>query len=165
MDKQYALDADVLISASRGFYAFDIAPAFWRQLAVNGKDRLILVDRVCQVIYAAEDQLSEWLKTNEGAFTIKSSQDDKVIETYSRIMAAVEVNPVYYGSAKAAFAGTAESWLCAHALAHGHVVVTQERYEPQSRNEVTIPNICREFSIEYVNLFQLMRLLGIRFET
>jgi len=30
---------------------------------------------------------------------------------------------------------------------------------------VTIPNICREFSIEYVNLFQLMRLLGIRFET
>ena len=89
MDKQYALDADVLISASRGFYAFDIAPAFWRQLAVNGKDRLILVDRVCQVIYAAEDQLSEWLKTNEGAFTIKSSQDDKVIETYSRIMAAV----------------------------------------------------------------------------
>lgn len=161
MDKQYLLDADLLISASRSFYAFDIASAFWCQLTEKGQGRLILLDRVCREIYAAGDELSEWLKTNEGAFMIKSSQDENVISAYTRIITAVDQNPVYFASTKSAFAGSAESWLCAYALAYGCVIVTQEKHEPHSRNEVTIPNVCREFKLEYLNLFAWMRILGI----
>ena len=131
MDKQYALDADVLISASRGFYAFDIAPAFWRQLAVNGKDRLILVDRVCQVIYAAEDQLSEWLKTNEELSQSKAPKTIRSLKLTPASWRRLRQTPSIT-LRKAAFAGTAESWLCARCQAHGHVVVTQESMNPKA---------------------------------
>jgi len=165
MTKQYVLDADLLISSSRSYYSFEIAPAFWSQLAAKGQDRLILVDKVCHEIYTANDQLSEWLKENERAFVIKSSQDEEVIAAYSKIITAVEESAAYFASAKSAFESTAESWLCAHALAYSYVIVTQEIFEPNSKNEVTIPNICREFELEYVNLFQMMTIIGIKFET
>lgn len=164
MNKQYVLDADLLINASRNYYAFDIAPAFWSQLVAKGRGRAIFVDKVCSEICKAGDQLSEWFQANAAAFAVKSSEDAEVTAAYSRIITAVEGNTTYFASAKAAFANSAESWLCAHALAYGYTVVTQEAFEPKSRHEVTVPNVCREFDLEYLDLFQLIRVLGIRFE-
>ncbi|NLJ80803.1 MAG: DUF4411 family protein [Firmicutes bacterium] len=46
MDKKYAIDANILISAHRLYYPFDVAPAFWRQLTEKGSGNIVLVDRI-----------------------------------------------------------------------------------------------------------------------
>lgn len=44
---KYVLDANVFIEAARRYYAFDLAPAFWRALikhAIQG--RVLSIDRI-----------------------------------------------------------------------------------------------------------------------
>lgn len=113
----------------------------------KGSEKIILVDAVRDEIYKNEDRLTEWLKENEKSFIIGSSEDEKVIETYTKVITTIELSTRYYASAKAYFAGNADSWLCAHALAHGYTIVTQEKYEPNSKKIVKIPNVCKKFAI------------------
>ncbi len=68
MDRQYALDANVLISSNR----------------------IVLVDKVRDEIYRNEDQLSQWLKTAEASFIIKDSEDKDILPNYSKIIASVQ---------------------------------------------------------------------------
>lgn len=164
MDKQYAIDADVFISASRLYYPFDIAPAFWRQLVEKGSNKIVLIDKIKDEILRNEDQLSEWLQENSSSFLIRTSMDPKVIESYRRIISFVSESSHYRQIAKFEFAEAADSWLCAHASAYSYVIVTEERYEPNSRKRVKIPNVCKEFAIDYINRIQFIRELGIKFE-
>lgn len=161
--KFFVIDANTLISSYRKYYSFDFAPAFWDQLIENGGSRIILVDKIRDEIYRNEDLLSEWLKANETSFMVKTSEDNKVIECYSKIITAVNQNEKYKASAKSAFASDPDSWLCAHALAYKYVVVTEETYDPNRRNKVKIPNVCREFDIEYIDLVGFIREIGIKF--
>ena len=95
MDKMYAIDANILITASRRIYPFDIAPAFWRQLIAKGSDRLILVDRVRDEILRNEDQLAKWLKENANLMSLRLSADLNVVQSYRRIVNSVVENPQY----------------------------------------------------------------------
>ena len=40
--------------------------------------------------------------------------------------------------------------------------MTLEKYDDDIRRRVKIPNVCREFGIEYIDLLQFMREVGIR---
>ncbi len=51
MGRKYAIDANIFISASRLYYPFDVAPAFWKQLLEKGADKVILIDRICDEIF------------------------------------------------------------------------------------------------------------------
>lgn len=163
MDKKYALDANTFISASRSYYTFDIAPSFWNQLKEKGNNSIVLIDRIRDEIYRNEDQLSLWLKQSESSFTIKQSSDENVIHNYSKIITNIQSDKQYTEYAKAEFARVGDSWLCAHALTYDYIVVTQESYEPNIKKRVKIPNVCREFNISYIDLFQFMKEIGIRF--
>lgn len=163
MGRKYAVDANILISCSRSIYPFDVAPAFWRQLIDNGQGRIILVDKIRDEILPSDDRLSRWLKENENFFVKKSSADPRVFESYSKIITSIKANNQYKESAKADFAESADSWLCAHASAYYYVIVTQEVYEPNVKRIVKIPNVCVEFDIAHLNLLQFVRELGIRF--
>lgn len=46
MDRKYAIDSNMLISSSRNFYSFEIAPSFWRQLIEKGHNKIIIVDKM-----------------------------------------------------------------------------------------------------------------------
>ncbi len=164
MNDKYALDANILISSSRLFYPFDVAPAFWRQLAEKAPNRIILVDRIKDEILRNEDVLTNWLRKNMDLFVNRASSDMNVIDSYRRIISYVNGNLRYKESAKSSFAESADSWLCAHALAYFYVVVTEEIYEPNIRKEIKIPNVCREFNIRCINRLQFIRKMGIRFE-
>lgn len=164
MVKKYAIDSNIFISASRLYYPFDVAPAFWSQLVVRGSNRLVIIDRIKDEILKNEDQLSEWLKQNSGAFLSSSSGNLDVVENYSRIISSVAKNPQYKEFARVEFANAADSWLCAQAIAYSYIIVTEEKYEPHATNKIKIPNICKEFGIPYINRLQLIRELGIKFE-
>ena len=137
--KFFAIDANTLISSYRKYYSFDFAPTFGDQLIEKGGSRIILVDKIRDEIYRNEDLLSEWLKANETSFMVKTSEDNKVIECYSKIITAVNQNEKYKASTKSAFASDPDSWLCAPALAYKYVVVTEGTYDPNRRNKVKIP--------------------------
>jgi hypothetical protein len=70
--------------------------------------------------------------------------------------------PQYNDEAKKEFADDADGWVIAYAEHNGLVVVTQEVYNPDVKTKVPIPNVCREFNVEYVNTFDMLRELGIK---
>ena len=164
MAEEYAIDANILIAVHRSQYPFDIAPGFWRQLVENGRGKLILIEEVRNEIYDNEDELSSWLKENEGAFKVVSSSNEDVVRNYSDIITNVRENTNYKEVAKSEFARVADSWLCAHALTSGYIIVTLEKFEPNIKKRIKIPNVCEEFNIPYINLLEFMKKIGIRFD-
>ncbi len=58
----YLLDANVLISAARLSYAFDIVPGFWNTLVQQASyGKIISIDRVCDKINRGDDELVTWI--------------------------------------------------------------------------------------------------------
>lgn len=41
--KYYVLDTNVFIEADSRYYAFDLVPAFWDNLVVKAKDKLVML--------------------------------------------------------------------------------------------------------------------------
>ena len=65
--------------------------------------------------------------------------------------------------AKAEFAQVADGWLVAYAKLNNYTVVTREEYSPDIRKKVKIPNVCKEFNVNYVDTFTMLRNLGTAF--
>lgn len=162
MDRKYIIDANILIASSRQWYPFDIMPGFWTQLLEKGEGKLVLLDQVKAEIYRGSDELMDWLKEHEEDFVQKNMNDGSVVAAYGRVIQSVMDEDLYTSAAKADFASVADSWICAHALAKGYIVVTQETFDPNSKRRVKIPNICKEFDIEYINMLQFLREIEMR---
>jgi hypothetical protein len=157
------LDANVFIQAARRYYAFDLAPRFWDSLvqhAANGQLRSI--DRVKQELERGKDDLAEWVESNfNNAFA--STDEDDAIEAFGQIMAWVQAQGQFFDAAKADFASGADGWLVAYAKIKGCIVVTQEVLNPDIKRKVPIPNVCQQFNVPFVDTFEMLRRLGVRF--
>jgi hypothetical protein len=159
----YVLDANVFIEAARRYYAFDLAPTFWGQLehhASNG--RLHSIDRVRDEIELGKDELKTWAARNFHAWFVPTTQDD-VVEAYRDVIAWATAQTRFTDAAKADFARVADGWLVAYAKAKGHVAVTHERPDPNAKARIPLPNACDAFGIRYVDTFDMLRALGVRF--
>jgi len=66
--------------------------------------------------------------------------------------------------AKADFARSADGWLVAYAMTKGGIIVTHERYSKDKLIKVPLPNVCRNFGVQYVDTFKMLRELGIKIE-
>lgn len=62
------------------------------------------------------------------------------------------------------FAREPDAWLIAFAIAKGCTVVTLEKRESHAKRRVPIPNVCEAFGVRYIDTFQLLRELQIRWE-
>jgi hypothetical protein len=61
-------------------------------------------------------------------------------------------------AAQASFTGDhADYQLVAYAHAHGHVVVSHERAEPNRKNRVKIPDACVALGVSYTSPFDMLR--------
>ena len=65
--------------------------------------------------------------------------------------------------AKSKFAAGADGWLIAYAQIHNAVVVTQEVSAPKAKSKVPIPDVCQVFGVDYMNTWEMLRQLGVRF--
>jgi hypothetical protein len=156
------LDANVFISAARDYYAFDIVPKFWEWLEEHARtQRVQSIDRVKEELLKGKDKLADWIK---GSFAeaFAPTGDPDVIAAYSEIVVWAEAQDQFMPAAKAEFAGNADGWLVAYAKTRGMTVVTHEGYFPDVHKRVPIPNVCRAFSVEYVNTYAMLRGLGAR---
>lgn len=162
MRDKYLFDANVFMTAHRQLYPFDLAPGFWEQLVEKASDRIVIIEEIEKEIRKGQDLLVEWYDRECSKFTVLGIPDPEVIQSYRVIINSINTNEQYTPSAKREFASSADSWLCAYGLALGETIVTLEKYDDDIRRRVKIPNVCREFGIEYIDLLQFMREVGIR---
>ncbi|MUG68437.1 DUF4411 family protein [Paenibacillus campinasensis] len=163
----YVLDANVFISAHRGYYDFDLAPSFWRSLESHASQNNIRsIDKIQDEIISSNpknpDRLHLWSAANfKDYFERTDSQD--VIDSYSEIQQWAYSNQQFTASAKDEFARNADAWLIAYTKAKGHTLVTHEAYNPEMRKRILIPVVCRQFNVDYVNTFEMLRSLQVSF--
>lgn len=162
MRDKYLIDASILMTAHRHLYPFDLAPSFWEQLVEKASDRIVIIEAVQKEIRRGKDLLLEWYERECSKFTVLGIPSPEVIVAYRTIINSVSANEQYTPSAKQEFASSADSWLCAYGLAFRKTIVTLEKYDAEIKKKVKIPNVCREFNIEYIALLQFMREIGIR---
>jgi len=159
----YLLDANVFIEAAKGYYAFDIAPHFWQALvteAANGRVRSI--DRIEKEIDDGEDdRLKQWAKDSFHQWFDSTDAED-VIEAYRTIMVWASRHNQFTNAAKAEFAGEPDAWVVAYAIARGCIVVTHEKFNPDVKRRIPIPNVCQAFNVQCIDTFQLLRILGVK---
>lgn len=157
----YLLDTNVLIEASRRYYAFDLCPGFWRWVTgamSNGTVRS--VDAVRAELEAKDDELSAWVK--DGATDLFLSPTQASMVGMARVMGTV--TPKYEKPSVDAFARKADAVLIAHALAHQYTVVTEEGSAPHSTKKIKIPDVCRLLGVACVDTFSLLRSQRAAFE-
>lgn len=162
-DSAYVLDANVFIEAARRYYAFDLAPKFWESLvhhAANGQIKSI--DRVKQELERGKDNLATWVKEHFG-HAFASTDETDILQSFREIMTWVNGQSQFSDAAKADFAKGADGWLVAYAKVKGCMVVTHELPAPDAKRKVPIPNVCQTFDVQFIDTFEMLRTLGVRF--
>lgn len=159
-----SLDASVLIQASRYKYPMDIAPGFWEALAQAGQNGQVLVIRQIaqEEIYPGKDDLADWLRKHE-AELVTDDRDLRTQEALGVVTGAVlERLPAYTDAAVVDFAHCADSWIIAHAIAHGHTVVHEEVTGHRGIRRVKIPDVCDQMKVAHIPTLDLLRRLQVR---
>jgi len=162
----FLLDANIFIQANRQYYSFDICPGFWESLVFhNSGKRLFSIDRVKEELDEGDDddKLKVWATKVMPPNCFISTDDKAIIKRYREIVRWVNQQTQYREGVVADFMSVADGWLVACAKAKEMVLVTHEVYRPEQRNKVPIPNICKAFDVEYVNSFEMLRTLRVRF--
>lgn len=159
---RYVLDTNILITAYRDYYGFDICPGFWDWLLYQHQQgKVVSIDKVRAEI-TGEDRLARWVAHSVPATMFDSTADQSVADVYADMMRWVYKGDFTNG-AKAEFASKADSWVMAYAKARNDIVVTLEKHRPEAKKRVPMPNVCEAFGIEYADTFAMLRVLGAGF--
>ena len=168
IDTAFLVDANSLITPYRGYYPFDLAPKFWKDLEekiTNGS--IVVLDKVYDELYAGGDELSDWL-SNIDSSTRETHKTPEIISKYGEVLANIQTSGLYTQKALAEWSGNriADPWIVAYAAVNSLTVVTFEvananlnKQFPSSHPK--IPDICKAFGVTYLNLFEMMRALAI----
>ena len=100
-----------------------------------------------------DDPLKVWAKLNRQHFV---DRDLHVVGCYQPVMDWAQAQN-YTPSAISEFQSVADSWIVAHALANGWVVVTHEKSAPRSKKRIKIPDVCAALGVECLNPFTMLR--------
>lgn len=158
----YILDANVFIQASNEYYPLDLVPGFWDTLTVKAESGVIgSIDLIRKELEREEDQLWSWVR-DEFHSAFHSTQDPDVLAAYREVITWATRHEQFFDYAKREFAEVADAWLVAYALAKECTVVTQEKLAPDMKRKIQIPNVCVAFGVTYMDTFQLLRALDVR---
>lgn len=162
MSKGYVLDANPFIEGKNRYYAFDICPGFWSSLVtLHQAKQVFSIDRIRDEL--EDDELREWIETRTPDTFFKKTQDQAVVDAFQDMVNWVYSENQFATAAKMEFASVADGWVMAYASVNDLIVVTHEEYAPDAKRKVPMPNVCLEFGIEYVDTFQMLRNLGVKF--
>ena len=155
----YVLDTNVFIDAANAYYAFDLAPGYWDFLVqLFDSHHAVSIKSVYDELGEAGDgdPLKDWARANKQHFV---APDSRVVACYQRVIAWAKNN--YDSPAVIEFQRVADSWIVAHALANGWVVVTPEKSAPRSKRRIKIPDACAALGVECLNPFMMLRDMGM----
>lgn len=157
---KYCLDANVLIQAWQKYYNPKFCPDYWKVLIELGnQDKIFIPELVFEEITKTEDELSKWLKGSK--IPIRKISEGVTI-CLKRIYSDNPVHKNLVDNTKAR--SLADPWVIAHALYENATVVTkEEKITALSSTRIKIPNVCDNMGIRWINDFQLIEELGIKF--
>jgi predicted nucleic acid-binding protein len=156
----YLLDANVFIQAKNLHYGLDFCPAFWEWLVTANAGRLVFsIEKVGDEIEAGADELSQWAEARGPSFFLKP--DAATLPALAQV-STWATRQAYEPAAVSTFLQVADFYLVAHALAHGHTVVTHEIASGSTRR-IKIPNACIGLGIKCVTPFEMLRHERARF--
>lgn len=156
----YLLDANVFIQAKNLHYGLDFCPAFWDWLVEKHQaQELFSIARVEDELIGTADELATWASKRGKRFFLEP--DKKVASALASVSQWV-TSQEYEPAAINTFLQIADYYLVAHALAHEHIVVTQE-IPADSIRKVKIPNACIGLGIKCINTYQMLRREQARF--
>lgn len=167
----YIMDTNTFITAKNTFYAYDIVPSFWSTLLGMFKTgKVKVIDAVADEIADGKDDLTEWFGENikqsvddiGDAYVIRAKQNGTVLQKYQDIANLVVQNTQYKESEKDRFLSRADPWIIATGKALNATIVTQEVLSGKGTRKVKIPDICQQVGVKYVNLYDMMRTVGIK---
>jgi len=159
----YLLDANVFIDAKNWYYRFDTFPGFWEWLdAEQAQGKLASICPVCDELLKGNDELAKWIKARKGSGWFLPV-DDVLTQQHFREIAVWVMEQPFKEVAKPEFLSGGDPWLIAKAKTIDATVVTHEIFAAQSKKKVKIPNVCRAFSVPYINTFDLLRQTGASF--
>lgn len=156
----YCLDANVLIQAWQKYYNPKFCPDYWKILIELGKQKRIFIpELVFEEITRTEDELSKWLKASK-------IQIEKISESVTihlqKIYAADPEHKKLVDNIRGR--SLADPWVIAHAMDRNAIVVTKEIKETALNSKrIRIPNVCENMGIKWIDDFQLIEKLGIKF--
>jgi len=158
---KYCLDANVLIQAWQKYYNPKFCPDYWKILVELGKNgRIFIPELVYEEIVRTEDDLSKWLKVSKIPINKIS---EPVTICLQKIYEADPTHKNLVDNTKAR--SLADPWVIAHALHENASVVTkEEKVTALNSNRIKIPNVCDNMGIRWINDFQFIDELDIKFQ-
>ncbi len=156
----YLLDANVFIQAKNLHYGLDFCPAFWEWLIVNNAaKRVFSIEKVGDEINAGADELAAWAMERGPDFFLKP--DTAILPKLSSVSVWV-TGQNYEPAAVNTFLQQADYYIVAHALAHGHVVVTHEIISISTK-KIKIPDVCIGLGVKCMTPYEMLRHERARF--
>lgn len=156
----YLLDANVFMQAKNLHYGLDFCPAFWDWLIqCYMAGQVFSIEKVGDEIDAGDDELAEWAAQRGPGFFLKP--DAAMLPSLGSV-SAWATGQGYEPAAVNTFLQVADYYLVAHALAHGHIVVTHEVTSPSTK-KIKIPNACIGVGVKSMTPFQMLRHERARF--
>ncbi|MFC2641484.1 MAG: DUF4411 family protein [Propionibacterium acidifaciens] len=158
----FLVDSNVLIEAKNRYYAFDIAPGFWRWLDIaHGKGRACSIEKVRDELLRGDDELSGWVQSHRGFFF---PPDERTVRVFPGLATWAESQCFTQEALNGFTSDAADFMLVAHASAHSCTVVTHEMPGTGSRKRVKIPDACEALGVAWVDTFDMLRRTGATLE-
>ena len=161
---QYLLDANIFIQAQNQHYGMDFCPAFWDFLKLEAESKTIVSsDMVYDELKLFNDEVSAWVVEYRDLLFTVSSQEEEIQKKFREVADFISTHTTYKESEKDRFLSGADPWLIATANVMNLTIVTHEVLVPSNSTKVKIPNVAREFGVDYISPYKMIRDLGGRF--
>ena len=145
----YLLDTNVFVAAKDHYYRPQICPGFWRWLEfANDQGMVYSVVAVLEELMEREDELAKWADGFRRRMFLLP--DRTVNSAHSEVREWARHKNQYRPEALNNFLQIADSFLVAHARAHGHAVVTLEKPAPDSKKRIKIPDACAALDVKWL---------------
>ena len=156
--KKYCLDTNVLINAWNGYYSMQLCPDYWEALSdLADKGIIFCTMEVKREIETIDDALLAWVNTKPNLF--KEVCNETQIQL-AKILAVKKYQRLVDSSRGRSIA---DPWVIAHAIAEKAIVVTKEASTPMDAVRIKIPDVCKELKVPYMNDFQFLEAIGLKF--
>lgn len=159
-NKIYCLDANVIIQPWRTYYSPELCPDFWNLLNDLGlNNKIFLPEIVYEEITKTEDNLAKWIKTS----SIPIRKIDAAVTQHLKDI--YNTNPQHkFLVDNTKQRSLADPWVIAHAIKENACVVTkEEKVTAINTNRIKIPNVCDNMGLNWINDFQMIDELNIKF--
>ncbi|TPW35219.1 DUF4411 family protein [Oecophyllibacter saccharovorans] len=162
----FLVDTCIFIESAKIHHPMDIFPSLWGKLLETAGDKWFTCKPVANEIKDWGDDVFSWFdglkKTHPEAILDHSPED--IQKGFADITQGIVDNAHYKPFAKEKFLSGADPWLLAFGRARGYKIVTRETIiDPNIKKRIKIPNVCKDYNIDCLNLNEFLRYVSFKF--